>query len=184
MFIAIVLLSTHSISAFGTIGHWLSGRIAQEFLTSDGLDLVKALLPEYRGELRTAATWADGLTSITTEIKRFSSYRWASPLHFIDPSNDSPPATCGYFAGDGCVNDVCASGAIHNYTTRLMDPILSSTDKNEALKFLIHIIGDLHQPLHVTGRDRGGTRAIVKFDKRSSSMHSVWDSLMFEVYCC
>lgn len=44
------------------------------------------------------------------------------------------------------------------------------------LRFLIHFIGDLHQPLHLTGRDKGGNGAMFRFEGRARNLHSVWDS--------
>jgi len=49
---------------------------------------------------------------------------------------------------------------------------------NEALKFLIHFMGDVHQPLHLTGRDRGGNGDKVLFDRRHTNLHAVWDNLL------
>lgn len=45
---------------------------------------------------------------------------------------------------------------------------------------LVHLIGDLHQPLHVAGRDYGGTRFATRFDGHASTLHSVWDYQMIE----
>ncbi|KAJ2912954.1 hypothetical protein MD484_g7457, partial [Candolleomyces efflorescens] len=48
--------------------------------------------------------------------------------------------------------------------------------EEEAFRFLVHFVGDLHQPLHLTGRDRGGNLAKVCFDNRETNLHSVWDT--------
>ncbi|KAJ2926795.1 hypothetical protein H1R20_g10312, partial [Candolleomyces eurysporus] len=55
-------------------------------------------------------------------------------------------------------------------------PRPASDREEEAFKFLVHFIGDLHQPLHLTGRDRGGNGAKVCFENRQSNLHSVWDT--------
>lgn len=47
-----------------------------------------------------------------------------------------------------------------------------------ALKFLIHFVGDMHMPLHLTGRDRGGNGIKVSFDSRVTNLHSLWDGLL------
>jgi len=49
---------------------------------------------------------------------------------------------------------------------------------NEALKFLIHFMGDMHMPLHLTGRDRGGNSNKVLFNHRQTNLHSLWDGLL------
>jgi hypothetical protein len=155
--------------AYGSLGHWLSGRVAQEFLSPNALDLINSVVPEYKGSLGDACNWAD-------QIKSRPSYRWANRLHYLDPINDDPPRKCAYQPAVDCSDGFCATTAISNFTRQL----LANPNNPEALKFLIHIIGDLHQPLHVTGRDKGGNLALAKFEKRTASMHRIWDSLMFE----
>jgi S1/P1 Nuclease len=66
-------------------------------------------------------------------------------LHFLDPKDDSPPQTCGYNPATDCSDGECAVGAVHNYTTRVLDHSLSQEERSIAIKFLIHVIGDLHQ---------------------------------------
>ncbi|KAH9168278.1 S1/P1 nuclease-domain-containing protein [Lactarius sanguifluus] len=55
---------------------------------------------------------------------------------------------------------------------------------SEALKFLIHFVGDMHQPLHLTGRDRGANGVKVSFDGRNTNLHSesVWDTSLIAKY--
>lgn len=56
-------------------------------------------------------------------------------------------------------------------------PLVSDADPSDIpLRFLIHFMGDLHQPLHLTGRDRGGNNAMFRFEGRARSLHSTWDS--------
>ncbi|KAH6592563.1 hypothetical protein BASA50_008014 [Batrachochytrium salamandrivorans] len=164
-------------AAYGRIGHWLSGRIAQELLSNESALLAKQLLPQYHGNLADAASWAD-------VIKSKPEYIWSKNLHFINPINDHPPEQCSYNPGErDCPDNHCIVAAIHNYTRRLISPPANApvaAVREESLKFLLHYIGDLHQPLHVTGRDRGGNSAQVRFNGRLTSLHGVWDSLMFE----
>ncbi|KAJ8326222.1 hypothetical protein QVD99_007611 [Batrachochytrium dendrobatidis] len=179
LFIAVsaAFYSIHGVCAYGKLGHWLSGRIAQELLNTESTALALQLLPQYHGQLAGAASWAD-------EIKSKPAFSWTKSLHYINPVNDHPPEQCSYEPGSrDCPNNICVVAAIHNYTQRLISP---PKDENvmavreESLKFLLHYIGDLHQPLHVTGRDRGGNSAQVRFNGRLTSLHGVWDSLMFE----
>ncbi|KAH8977743.1 S1/P1 nuclease-domain-containing protein [Lactarius hatsudake] len=53
---------------------------------------------------------------------------------------------------------------------------------SEALKFLIHFVGDMHQPLHLTGRNRGANGVKVSFDGRNTNLHSVWDTSLIAKY--
>ncbi|KAI8916225.1 S1/P1 nuclease [Gorgonomyces haynaldii] len=158
------------VAAYGKVGHWLSGKIASSFLTPEGQKLVQELLPK---PLETEATWAD-------EIKSRPGYRWASPLHYLDPEDDFPPNKCTYDPKSDQGYGFNVVGGIFNYTRQILDVQNSLPKRQEALRFLIHFVGDIHQPLHLTGRDRGGNNALVKFQGRSVSMHGLWDSIMFE----
>ena len=90
-------------------------------------------------------------------------------MHYLD-TQDAPPRRCGYSSTD-CLNDTCIVSAIHNYTRQLVH------DKStEALNFLVHFIGDIHQPLHLCGRDRGGTRAFAKYHGARTNMHCIFSS--------
>lgn len=153
-----------------TIGHWLTGSIADSLLDTQTKLFVAKLIPS---NLSRVATWAD-------EIKSQPRYDWARSLHYIDTA-DAPPRRCQVNIETDCAQGGCLTSTIGNYTTRLMTlKTEEAVEKAEALKFLIHFIGDLHQPLHSCGRDRGGTRAMAKFYGKLTNMHSVWDSLMIE----
>ena len=111
------------------------------------------------------ATWAD----------RFKyRMRWSAPLHYVGALDDYPSETC-LFPGDrgwaGRVGGNVLAG-IRNTTSLLEDWVAGEADDataNEALKFLVHFVGDMHMPLHLTGRDRGGNSDKVTFDGRVSS---------------
>jgi hypothetical protein len=93
------------------------------------------------------ASWAD-------EIKGRSEYRWSSSLHYTN-GQDSPPKTCDYQYERDCKNGRCVVGAIQNFTQRVSPQSGSErADRAEALKFLVHFIGDIHQPLH--GKNHAG----------------------------
>jgi hypothetical protein len=64
-------------------------------------------------------------------------------------------------------------------TNRVNDDKLDQNDQTEALKFLIHFLGDIHQPLHAEALDRGGNEIHVCFDGRcgkEENLHSIWDT--------
>jgi len=71
-------------------------------------------------------------------------------------------------------------GAIQNYTARLMDASLAFAERNQAAKFVIHFVGDIHQPLHDENIDRGGNTIIVTFEGKSTNLHASWDTAMPE----
>ncbi len=84
------------------------------------------------------------------EIKSNHSYDWARSLHYMD-THDAPPRRCLAQVSTDCT-DGCVVSAIQNYTSRLLR---SNNFRDESLKFLVHFIGDIHQPLHACGRDKG-----------------------------
>jgi len=73
------------------------------------------------------------------------------------------------------------AGAIYNYTNRLL--VEQGQQQQEALKFLIHFVGDIHQPMHVSFRsDKGGNTEKGSFMKwHKKTLHSVWDTLLIDV---
>jgi hypothetical protein len=83
------------------------------------------------------------------------------------------PADCENKPGEGCI-----ISAIANQTSLFMDPNSSPIIRQEALKFIIHFIGDLHQPLHTENLDRGGNEIPVCWRKACAhtNLHSVWDT--------
>ena len=65
-------------------------------------------------------------------------------------------------------------GRIYRYESiRLTNSVSPSYT---SLKFLIHFIGDVHQPLHLTNRDRGGNQFTVRFEGRTMNLHGLWDN--------
>ncbi|XP_037487594.1 endonuclease 4-like [Triticum dicoccoides] len=153
--------------AWGKEGHYMTCKIADGFLTKEALAGVKALLPSSaKGELAEVCSWADN--------QRFR-YRWSSPLHFADTPKD-----CKFSYARDCHDakgnkDACVVGAINNYTAALQDPS-SPYDRTESLMFLAHFVGDVHQPLHCGHvEDLGGNTILVRWYRRKSNLHHVWD---------
>ncbi|XBI95652.1 hypothetical protein VPH35_032065 [Triticum aestivum] len=153
--------------AWGKEGHYMTCKIADGFLTKEALAGVKALLPSSaKGELAKVCSWADN--------QRFR-YRWSSPLHFADTPKD-----CKFSYARDCHDtkgnkDACVVGAINNYTAALQDPS-SPYDRTESLMFLAHFVGDVHQPLHCGHvEDLGGNTILVRWYRRKSNLHHVWD---------
>lgn len=79
-----------------------------------------------------------------------------------------------------CGDAGCSISAIANYTQRVGDARLSSDNIEEALKFLVHIIGDLTQPLHDEAYEVGGNDIKVTFNGYSDNLHADWDTYMPE----
>lgn len=106
--------------------------------------------------------------------------RFTSDFHFID-AKDDPPRYCGVDFDRDCKKDRgCVVSALHNYTTRLLDADLRESERAIAAKFVVHFIGDIHQPLHTENVERGGNGIPVKFDGRNLNLHHVWDTSIVE----
>ncbi|KAL3522208.1 hypothetical protein ACH5RR_015042 [Cinchona calisaya] len=177
--ILILLLLFPRIFGWGKEGHYAVCKIAQGYLSEDAEARVKKLLPDHaEGELATVCSWPDEV--------RFH-YRWSSPLHYVD----TPDFRCNYRHCRDCHDsaghkDRCVTGAIYNYTMQLTSGLNVPDSENkynltEALLFLSHFIGDVHQPLHVgfVG-DEGGNTVTVRWYRRKTNLHHVWDTMIIE----
>ncbi|XP_009380952.2 endonuclease 2 [Musa acuminata AAA Group] len=163
---------------WGVDGHAIICQIAQDRLSDPAAAAVEDLLPNYaKNNLSRLCSWADRV--------KFR-YRWSSPLHYID----TPDGLCTYDYDRDCkdedgVKGRCVSGGITNYTNQLLDYGNSSSESQynltEALLFLAHLMGDVHQPLHVGfTTDRGGNTINVRWYTRKSVLHHVWDDNIIE----
>jgi hypothetical protein len=77
---------------------------------------------------------------------------------------------------------VCSVPANRRQTSRVVDKSLSAADQAEALKFIVHFVGDIHQPLHDENLEVGGNDIDVKFGSADTNLHAVWDTSVIEKY--
>lgn len=167
--VASSLLVGH-VAAWGATGHQAVGYVAQQFLSTKALSFVQSSLGStYSQSLGPAATWAD-------EVKSQTAYKWSSVLHYVDAQDSPLTGSCSVSESRDCPDNQCILGAIANYTTRVASTSLSAAQRQEALKFLDHFIGDIGQPLHVENYEVGGNDISVKCSGSTSNLHSVWDS--------
>jgi hypothetical protein len=127
---------------------------------------------DYESALVRAACWADSVVDV---------YPWSAELHFVHtPYRNCQPYNerrdCG-FGGTGR----CLVTAIANYSMRAGDFNQPSHQITEALKFLVHFMGDIHQPLHAGfAQDAGGTG--IPLSPRGISLHVLWDSYLLDYW--
>jgi hypothetical protein len=186
--IAILLTFFSSIDllhAWGAQGHRLVGRIAADRLTPVAKQNVAWLLDGQT--LADVASWADSLTGDQVQ----TSY-W----HYLN----IPPGASGYDRDRDCPRQPgvaagsrsdrwrdCVVDRIAYWEERLGDARLDRADRATALKFVVHFIGDLHQPFHALGVGRGGNDVKVRVFGEANcgrdsnkpvpcNLHSVWDS--------
>lgn len=119
------------------------------------------------------ATWADSV--------RYTKWgRFTKTFHFID-AKDDPPLTCDVDLARDCKDTGCVVTSLANYTLQSLDPELSFRERNIAAKFVIHFVGDLHQPLHNEDVARGGNGIHVRWRGSEDNLHRVWDSSIAEM---
>jgi hypothetical protein len=150
--------------AWGPDGHRIIGDIAWSYLTDHAKAQVKDLLGEL--SLADACNWAD-------EIRKDSTYDWAKPLHYVNVPRDAATVSMQR----DCESGQCVIGAIKKYSDVLRSTDATRQQRVEALKFLAHFVGDIHQPLHVSyADDRGGNQVKVTwFGQPDWNLHRVWD---------
>ncbi|KAK3811903.1 MAG: S1/P1 nuclease [Benniella sp.] len=171
--VSVTLLGINSAEGYGILGHTLTGQIAQRFLTPETARQVKEILsPYYDGLLSKAAPWAD-------TIKGQAKYRWASVYHYVNTPGDDPPniCKCEYVPeGADVVNGILKMTA-KLLQFKVVEPTTDEerADREDALKFFVHFLGDVHQPLHASGKDRGGNNARAKWGRAGTSLHRIWD---------
>lgn len=160
-----LLLLTPSLWAWGPTGHRVAARFAEERLTPRALAAVHQLLgPGVR--ISDASTWADEEREIP------GSQSW----HYVNV----PISESGYDP-KYCQPGGCVVSRIEYFRRILADKGAPNAERQRALKFLIHLIADLHQPLHVGDHnDHGGNLVQVRFFDLGSNLHRVWDSGIIE----
>jgi len=148
---------------WGVEGHSLIARIAWAQLTPAAQARVTAILgPDVA--IQSIASWAD-------EVR--NQRRETGPWHYIDIPIDKPHLD---MARD-CPKSDCVIAKIEDFRKVLKDPATPPVQRREALMFLVHFVGDMHQPLHCADNsDQGGNKVPVEFAGRSSNLHSLWDS--------
>ena len=164
----LTFLPVNETGVWGQNGHRVVGDIASEYLNEDARKAVTRVLGQE--SLAIASTWMD-------EIRSDSRYDYTSDWHWVTiPDGMSYEETEKNPNGD-------IIHAIRTITSELRSGNLSPEKEQEHLKMLIHLVGDIHMPLHVgTGKDRGGNDVRVNWFREPSNLHSVWDSGMINQY--
>jgi nuclease S1 len=166
----LVILATIAVPrtalAWGRMGHRAAARLTEARLTPEASAAVRALL-EPGESLADASTWADGVRRDIPE---------SAPWHYVNV-----PITEAKYSARFCPPEGCVVEKIADFRRVLADPKTPRSDRRKALRFLIHFIQDLHQPVHVGDRgDRGGNDLQVQFFGHGSNLHRVWDSGLVE----
>ncbi|MFY8275235.1 S1/P1 nuclease [Pseudoalteromonas sp. SSDWG2] len=161
--------------AWGANGHRIVAAIAEQNLSPQA----KARLYEILGtqSLARVSTWADEMRSNPEYFWQKQSSRW----HYINIDSQSEFSRSKFHVHTN-KNDINnAHSAILSAISALSAPDTSIEDQRFYLKFLIHLIGDIHQPMHVgRSQDRGGNTIKVEFFNNPTNLHRLWDSQLLE----
>ena len=150
-------------SAWGPAGHRIIASVAQEHLNARARARLSYLLGS-ETTLADVATWADDVRDERPETRAW---------HYIN----IPPAATDLRPQRDCPGRNCVSDKIRQFVGIARLAIRDKSEVREAVKYLIHLVGDLHQPLHAGfAEDKGGNQIPVIVDGRESNLHSTWDS--------
>jgi hypothetical protein len=167
--VAIIYAPLHSM-AWGDKGHRIAGQIASNYLTPKARLAVKAILGNE--SVAMASTWADF-------IKSDPNYNYLSSWHYIDFDKAyTYPELQNFLKQDTSVD---AYTKLNFMVGELKKKNLAQDKKLLYLRMVIHIVEDIHQPMHTAHTDdKGGNDFKVMWFKEESNLHSVWDSKLIE----
>ena len=156
-------------SAWGQIGHRVTGKIAEPYLSEQARAAIAEILPNE--SLAEASTYADEMRSNPDSFWQ----KVAGPYHYVTvPSGKA-------YAEVGAPREGDSVTALARFKKTLLDPNSTQAQKQLALRFTIHLVGDLHQPLHAgNGTDRGGNDLKLQFFYENTNLHRIWDSQMID----
>lgn len=171
--------------AWGREGHAVVAQIARGYLTPKAAAAVDALLAADTDvltspDLGARASWADAWRK---------DHRQTTEWHFVDVELDHPDLAAACFgfpasatpASAGPEKD-CVIGRLDAFARELADPKTDAAERLLAFKFVLHLVGDLHQPLHAAdNQDRGGNCVPLALGgPRTVNLHSYWDTVAVE----
>ena len=162
----VIFLSSQAL-AWGPDGHRAVARVADSRLTPAAKAAIQSLLGNET--IVDVATWADEVRNTTHP----ATYNW----HFTDV----PVEAQGFLRTRDCKPNAekgdCSVAALERLSAVLRDPTRPDLQRREALKFIVHIIGDIHQPLHSAERnkDQGGNLVNVTMNGDAMNLHAAWD---------
>lgn len=157
-----------SAMAYGKTGHRVIAELAERHLSSSAREKIREILGDV--SLAAVANWADEMKSSPDKY-----WRQANVYHYLNvPAGQTFENTERNPAGD-------VLSAYEEFMATLESAETTIAEKEHALKFLIHIVGDMHQPLHFGhARDHGGNKVKVMWFNEITNLHIVWDTFLVE----
>ncbi|ATL46394.1 S1/P1 Nuclease [Chitinophaga caeni] len=171
--LVLILVLGSNTYAWGPTGHRVVAEIANRHLSSRAKKAIAGIIGNE--SLAMIANWPDFIKSDTT-----NKYKHTSPWHYVDF-----PGHISRETFDEMIREDKAQGELYKQTLamieQLKNPASSKEEKRFALSFLVHMIGDMHQPLHVGhDEDQGGNKISVKWFDKPTNLHRVWDEHLID----
>ncbi|HSV11117.1 MAG TPA: S1/P1 nuclease [Hanamia sp.] len=169
IFISLFFYLPFQSMAWGMSGHRIVGEIADSYLTAKARLAVQQILGTE--SIAMASNWPDF-------IKSDPAYNYLSPWHYINVPDSLNYAEFQSFLKKDTATD--AYTKLNFIIKELKNKSLPKDKKLFYLRLLIHIAGDVHQPLHVSGRAQGGNQIKVLWFGQHTNLHSVWDEKLID----
>ena len=165
--LTLAALAASPAHAWGKTGHRVVAAVADEYLSDEAAAAVEEILgPESMAE---AADWADFMRSDPDDFWR----REANPWHYVTIPKDE------HYADITPPPEGNAITALEHFRAIAVDKSQPLEQRQLALRFIIHLVGDLQQPLHAgNGTDRGANLFTCYFFEDLTNLHEVWDELL------
>jgi len=162
-----LLLQPRAVLAWGAQGHQLVAEYAASRLSAQARAEIDRLLAlEPGATLVSVSTWADEKRSPATAA-------W----HYLNFPRD---ADCSYDAAISCIDGNCVVGSIERQAAILASNA-PDAERLKAMKYLVHMVADVHQPLHAGfADDRGGNSFQIQAYGRGTNLHALWDSALID----
>jgi hypothetical protein len=170
----LLALAPSAALAWGNLGHQTIAYLASNLISPSTTTWAQSILndtsPSY---LASISTWADS-------YRRTAEGAFSAPFHYID-ALDNPPESCDVDYERDCSEVGCVVSAIANYTRRVQAAdVLPAKEVNYALRWIVHFLGDITQPLHNENVEIGGNGINVTFAGRKTNLHAAWDTAIPE----
>ena len=181
--IAVLALLPSSAFAWGAKGHAVIAELAERGLSPNVAAQIRSL--NFGAPLREIASLPDDWRGEETKGTRPGD---TGALHYSNIPNDQET----FDRARDCKDDQCVVAAIEKFTAVLKDKSQPRDKRREALIYVVHFMGDLHQPLHSAGGqvkneqtgqmepDRGGNLVKIRFLGTETNLHSAWDSALID----
>lgn len=165
----LLVLAAPSALAWGTQGHALIADIAEAHLTPTARSAVTALLAP------SDTTHLDSIASIADADR--SDHPETGPWHYVDIPLDAAQ----YNARRDCAHDDCVVARLAYFVRVLTDSSARHKTRRHALEYVVHLVGDIHQPLHAASHhDAGGNDVSLPYFGERTNLHRIWDSTILE----